>query len=609
VVDTASLTAMKTRTTIILAVVALALYLFVRFFQAPTTREAAEQEDNVVQIDREQIDGVVIESGERKIELAKQDGRWRIRKPVDDLADSNAIDQLLSGIELLRSESTLKLGHDSKDRLKEYGLAEPAFRVKLRGKDAPSDLLFGADTAVEGKSYMRIKGAGEVYVVSNSLKEELSKNPDDFRDRSLTDISVHQVDRVVIKKPSGQIELKKEGDHWQIEKPLKTRGDDSRINDLIAQTLTTRIESFVTQQKEPGQYGLSEPSGTVQFYTEQQQKPVELQLGAEVDKDKIYARLSTRDSIHIVPKKAKDVVDVNPNDLRDKKLVRIEMDIVDRVAIKGAGAELLLIREGEEWKINGNMPGNEAMVKQLVNALEGAQITRFVADSASELQKFGLKNPSVTVRFSSYASENTAETQAGEQPVAIITFGKTEGEEVYARVEEEPYIVAVNKSLLHSIPLDPSQWRSLTVFSFEPTEIKSLSREKYLPISLKRTDSKWRASAGEVREENVQSLLNTLCSLKAVRWAGATTKEHSFNNPTVKLSFETEDGEKAQLIVGQPTPQGMYYAAVGKADAAFEMNKPDLSALQLPLTKEQDTATKPQPSPAVQQQSENSERK
>ena len=74
-------------------------------------------------------------------------------------------------------------------------------------------------------------------------------------------------------------------------------------------------------------------------------------------------------------------------------------------------------------------------------------MTNFVADVASDLPKYGLDKPQLTVTLSSFASENTAETKAGEHPLATIAFGKIDGENIFARVGEEPFVVAVQRSI------------------------------------------------------------------------------------------------------------------------------------------------------------------
>ena len=93
----------------------------------------------------------------------------------------------------------------------------------------------------------------------------------------------------------------------------------------------------------------------------------------------------------------------------------------------------------------------QARVRRMIDALQNERVTKFVEDVASNLPKYGLDKPQLQLTFSSFASENTAETKAGEEPFATIAFGKDEGDNVYARLTDEPFVVAVRRGLLDQI--------------------------------------------------------------------------------------------------------------------------------------------------------------
>ena len=46
----------------------------------------------MVNFDREKLDGIVIQNGDDKIELRRQDKKWRIETPFKDQADNGAIE-------------------------------------------------------------------------------------------------------------------------------------------------------------------------------------------------------------------------------------------------------------------------------------------------------------------------------------------------------------------------------------------------------------------------------------------------------------------------------------------------------------------------------------
>ena len=110
--------------------------------------------------------------------------------------------------------------------------------------------------------------------------------------------------------------------------------------------------------------------------------------------------------------------------------MRLNLDTVDRIHHRPAGApEILLARKGETWTIKnlGDRMANSGDVQKMAAALQNQQVAAFVSDVATDLPKYGLDHPPLKVTFSAYASENTAETKAGEEPLETILFGKADG--------------------------------------------------------------------------------------------------------------------------------------------------------------------------------------
>jgi hypothetical protein len=94
----------------------------------------------------------------------------------------------------------------------------------------------------------------------------------------------------------------------------------------------------------------------------------------------------------------------------------------------------------------------------------------------------------------------------------------------------------------------------------------------------------------------VQSLLNTLASLRAVRWAGSVTPTHAFDKPQLVITFTTSPDDKAlhKLTIGAANGDGMWFARVDEREGTFAVNNPDLNAFKLPLI--QAPAASPSPS-------------
>ena len=602
---------MNWRTTLVLAALTLGVFAYLRFVEMkqPSTEEAKRQAQNVVKFDRNKINGIVIQNGDEKIEMRRRDNRWRLETPIKDQTDSSLIENLLSDLENWQRDGTIsaKEIEADKNKLTEYGLNKPKLRLKLIGQDRPPEILFGKDAALEGKMYVRFENSKETFVAGQSVKKDIDKKPEEFRDRKLTDLITAQVSRIILKMPAGEMELQKKADHWEIVKPLRARGDDQKINDLIAQITTARIQQFVADDHgDLSPYGLVEPRGAITLFT-QADKPGQLmQIGGipENEKDQTYVRFALRGFVYTVPKKIEEILNTKPDDLRDRHLVRIDTNVLDRITIEAPGkGKVVLARKDENWTITNrqNTPANSREIRRFIDTLQDERVTKFVEDVASNLAKYGLDKPQLQLTFSSFASENTAETKAGEQPFVTVAFGKVDGDNVYARLADEPFVVALRRGLLDQISTDPLQWQELSIFKFKPEQIHRLSVITDKEFLLERGENnQWRRlkGSGEINQNNVQSLLNTLSNLHAVRWLEATPPQHGFEKPQLVVTFTTLPDDKAshKVTIGSGTSDGTWFARVDEREGAFVLSNPDLNTLKLPLVSQPMRSPSPSPS-------------
>ncbi|HEU5246318.1 MAG TPA: DUF4340 domain-containing protein, partial [Candidatus Udaeobacter sp.] len=537
------------------------------------------------------------------------------------------VENLLSDLETWQKEGTIpaKDIEADKSKLNEYGLNRPKLKLKLIGSDRPPEILFGKDAALEGRMYVRFENSKETFLARQSVKKDIDKKAEEFRDKKLTDLTTAQVRRIALKTPAGEMELEKKGDHWDIVKPLRARADDEKVGDLIGQITTARIQQFVADDHgDLRPYGLAEPRGSITLFSQEGKKDQKveiadstkvfgredkgqmLQIGSvpEKERDQIYARFAPRGSVYTLPRKIEEVLSTRPADLRDYHLVRIDTNVLDRITIDTPGkGKTVLARKDGNWTIanRNNAPADSSAVRRLIDTLQNERVTRFVEDVASNLPKYGLDKPHLQLTFSSFASENTAETKAGEQPFATLAFGKEDGDNVYTRLTDEPFVVAIRRGLLNQISTDPLQWQELSIFKFKPDQINRLSITTDKELSLERGENNqwhWLKGAGEINGTNVQSLLNTLSNLHAVRWLGATRPQDGLEKAQLVLTFTTSPDNKAshKLIVGASVDDGTWCAHVDGREGTFVISNSDLNTLRLPLVAQPSPTPSPTPS-------------
>ena len=609
---------MNWKFTLILVAIIGALYLFFTYYEEnlpPAT------EDHVFAFDRNQIDGLTILDHDQKIELVRaKDNKWQVKSPLSDRADQNLVDQVLTNLEVLRKDDTISGKDLGKGKLADYGLQTPRERLVITAHGGhTTEADFGNETIFAGKTYLQLVGTPDVLVVGDELKKLLGKDVNAWRDHRLTDLAATDVNKVVVKSSAGEIELQKDADHWKLVKPLAARADDTKVNDAISQITNLTISGFVADDKAAdASYGLAEPKGTITLYTPEDSKGTELLVGNNPPAPKptpapspaltgtpapeepapavVYARLPARQSIYTVPNSIETILALKPADLRDHSLVRVNQDSVDRIHFAPAeGSAFTFSRKEQAWTIldgpAAGQPVDSVLVDKLLTLLTGANVFEFVADSASDLAKYGLDKPSFEIKLASYASSNTAESNAGEKAIKAVSFGKSNNALTYARVEDEPFVVSIPKALLDELPTDSLAWQSNAVFQSDPAKINTLevAVQGRPVLTLTRPDKGEWTNAGKtegaLNKARAQSVANTLSRLRAVRWLGPVKPEYGFDKPSASFKFGAGSDAKpgGRLVLGGKDPTGATYAQVDGKPGAFLVAQPDDTVLTAEL--------------------------
>src|SRR5205085_2617549 len=185
------------------------------------------------------------------------------------------------------------------------------------------------------------------------------------------------------------------------------------------------IQQFVAEDRgDLRPYGLAEPRGSVTLFAVDDKTGQTLQIGGpagagEKEKEQVYVRFTARNAVYTLPKKIEEILALKPADLRDRHLVRIDTNILDRITIEAPGkGKTVLARKDENWTIASrkNQPANSAEVNRMLDLLKTEQVTKFVEDVASDWPKYGLDKPHLQVTFSSFAAENTPASTGAQRP-------------------------------------------------------------------------------------------------------------------------------------------------------------------------------------------------
>jgi hypothetical protein len=593
---------MKLRTTLVLLIVASALGVFIFALDrcSQSTRDRQERAAHIGRANRRDIRGITIQNGEETIRLKADGDDWKMIAPWNDDADIGVIDQLLDALQGLHSDDFITdLGRGEKKReiLKEFGLNKPRLRLRLEGKKMPGELQFGQDTAVQGECYLRVGDDDAVYVVSNDLKNIVSKKAEDYRDHRMTPFLTTLISRAILRVSGGEIELSREQDNWFLQRPIKARANNDAVVDLFTKMNQTQIARFISDEKAgAATFGIDSPARAVTLFGGENGK-AEIIVGNSVPSDPqlIYARLPERNSVVEVEKEFAALFDVTPNDLRDRKIARLNNDLIDRVKIEKPDQPVLVLgRQENKWRFLNPIQSsaNGRTVGALIQTLNEGEVTNFVSDTATDLSKYGLDRPKLKITFSSYSSENTAEESAGETILATVAFGNSEGGLTFARIEQEPYIFSVSDQLLNNLPAAEISFRTLDLLELGRNELESVHIEKPGQESIdliRGNKGKWVLQNHSAQQDDgkVQSFLNTLTSLRATAWLENSTQIQGAPSLLVKIRYQSgETHKEAELKFTGSNPENQHYGMSTEETGIFLIDDEQFKRLNAGLSRD-----------------------
>lgn len=453
--------------TILLGVLALAAIIFLSIYE-PLTRsrrefDVAARDGAVLALDPSRVKEVRIVSADNSTVLKRRGNSWQLGSKSKDRADVAQVNKLLktaAGLQFFDRIDAREIRDDK--AMSDYGLRTPKRKIEFEG-DGTVTLFFGKDAAREDRLYVRTDKSRDIFLVSDELLNMAFGEASNFRDRNLTDLLPEQIDRFVIRRAGGEIELSRDATGWRVVKPIHALADAQQVDAYLKKLLNLQILEYVAEDTgDLSVYGLAEGQNEVSFFADGSDRHQTLRLGTDKS-GALFGQFTARDSIYRMPAETEELLQATPDRLRDRRLLPLNLDVVDLIKVRTPERELVLRRKGEDWElIDGDTrkAASGAAVRNLADAVSVAQVSDFIPMISGKPADYGLNPAAVEVEFLSVLSENTPEARAGEQSVAQIAFGKLLEGKVFARIGGSPEVMRVPEEILKAIPTDPGAWVS-----------------------------------------------------------------------------------------------------------------------------------------------------
>ncbi len=411
------------RAVLALLIVALGLGLYLWLVEMPAEQKRVEADTTakkLVDFKEDDVQGFTIISSRGEMAVAREDGRWTIRKPKPMEADATTVGEFLRTLMLVQvSRIVDETGTD----LKAYGLETPSLTVSLRLASGTQTVRVGDAGPLSATLYAKRDDSPKVLLTTLAGRDLLMKSIQEFRRKRVLPFDRLQVTRLKIAGPRETVVLYREGQGekvvWKIKAPVETAADQPEVKSL------------------------RKPLATITLHEGKTDRMVSLFLDPR-DNAAAYAESTVQEPLYQITQAAAKDLAKGLFDLRAKQLIAAEPDQVKTLVIKTGGQEYALSREGSAWIVDGdpNAKADAARINMFVARAVRLQAEKIVTEKPTDLKRYGLATP---------AAELIAAGDEGKL-LGRIVFGRQEQGLAYAMGSAFAGVFQVRPDIIQEIP-------------------------------------------------------------------------------------------------------------------------------------------------------------
>jgi uncharacterized protein DUF4340 len=374
------------------------------------------------------------------------------------------------------------------------------------------------------------------------------------------------VTQLTLKRPAESIELKREGESWQMTAPLRARADRGPVEEVISNALTSKIDrEIAAAPASPAEFGLDKPAAELTM-TLKDGKQLGLLLGGKSPTGVwVYAQERGKPNVFVIGDSVLRDATRPVGDFRDKTILAFDRPQVTGLEIVTRDDTIALEPADTRWKITRPVAlGADAeTVGGFLEKLGGAKVKEFVAENPPSLEPYGLDKPWRVTLVTGKDKERASRT---------LLLGKVEaGKGVYAMRAGESSVLLVPDDVWTALPKNVATLRDKAVVQFDRDKVTRLDVESPQgPVTLVRENDKWKLTAPQALpadQVEAGAVLTKLQNLRAYGFLGedAALIPKLLARPEVKVTVTDAGGAKTLLLAPSPEKRGaqaMAYAAV-----------------------------------------------
>jgi len=351
------------------------------------------------------------------------------------------------------------------------------------------------------------------------------------------------------------------------------------MKELLDRVAKIEVRRRIEKAEKLKDYGLARPAASVKVVLANSESH-ELRLGDKTpDGSAVYAMQKGRAKVFLADMALLDDAIGGAAALRDRSALPFNRRKVGRIVLRRPGASVTLEKRGKQWEVVAPVAAasDQAAVDDLLASLAGVEASRFAAESAQDLSRYGLSIPRLVVEVLS----------AGGKQWRRLAVGAEAGEgEYYARNSVEPAIMVVPKSAFDGINKSAADLRSKQIAAIAVEQVRQVAIARgNQRFELRREDEKrWMLTSPRRMAADAQRLEELLWELSDMRAEGFIDRPrplaaYGLDPPQAAVTIYLQRRKQpARIWFGAPAASNRIYVKAG-APTIYEASASILTRL------------------------------
>ncbi|MBI5250830.1 MAG: DUF4340 domain-containing protein [Desulfomonile tiedjei] len=411
--------------------------------------------------------------------------------------------------------------------------------------------------------YLIILVALGAYVYFVEIKHKKEQQAQEEKAAKILQLEKDKVVRVELKTSDGTIELQKPGESWVLTSPIKTGADQIAVGSLIHSALDAKPEKVILEKDANwDEFGLDKPAFTITLATKD--KKTEVFFGAtNPSKSSYYARVDEQPKLLLVADTLKNSLNKSPYDLRDKSILTLAAEDVDRVVVsRGQESVELELQDKDKWLLTKpeRFRAKQSVIEAGLNSLAAIKAKEIIDEPKTDGDPYGLDNPQESITIGGKNIEQTLQIGKAAGEVKASAPGATPN--FYAKIKGHDTVYVIEGRAIKALKADAKELRDRAVVTFNPSDIEKveITLDGKTWLATQGPDKVWSLEKPEKKDKlDNWAISGMLWSLKDLEWKsilkpGADPTSTQLSNPQLVAQF-FKKGDKDPIVLKAGWPQ------------------------------------------------------